>query len=60
MFVVVGMSFSTTRKSDKSIWYILEVEVALGYLLTKFMDCSDVKFWGIHYGIVKESGKVAY
>ena len=54
-FVIGGMDFSTIKKINEAIGYLLVVEVAWGNLLMEIMGCTAVKERGIHYGTVRES-----
>ena len=58
--VVVVTSFSVVCESNKSVWCILGVGFAWGYIFMYFMGCSAIKSKMIHYGMVRASWKVAY
>ena len=59
MFVVVGAAFSTIRKINEAVLYILVVEFPCGKILMKFIVCGAVKARWIHDEMMRESCEVA-
>ena len=51
-FFIGGVAFSTICKINKSVGYILGVEVAWGNLLMDVMGGSAIKAIGVHIGAV--------
>ena len=50
MFVVGDEAFSTICKINKTVGYLMGVEVDWGKLWTEVMGCSAINASGIHYG----------
>ena len=59
MFVIGGTALSTILKGNKSIVYLLGVEVAWVNLFTDVMGSSAIKSIGIHDGTTSTPDQVA-
>ena len=55
MFVVGDEAFSTICKINKTVGYLMGVEVDWGKLWTEVMGCSAINASGIPYGMVRVS-----
>ena len=52
-FLIVGVSFSTIRKSNGNISYLIRVEFAWVDLLMEFMGCEAINTGRVHDGTLR-------